>query len=53
MFPALGAQECLDSLVDLGAGDFDVIGSSAASHGRNGIIDVDGEFLIGNIGDGM
>lgn len=53
LYPHLGPQECLDSLVDLGAGDFDVVDSSKVNHGRNGIIDVDGEFQIGNIGEGM
>ena len=30
-----------------------MVGSSKANHGKNGIIDVDGEFQIGNIGNGM
>jgi hypothetical protein len=52
-FSNLGPQECLDSLLDLGGGDFDVDKSLAASHGKAGIIDIDGEFTIGNLGDGL
>lgn len=37
----------------MGGGDFDVIASAKTNHGRNGIIDIDGEFTMGNIGEGM
>ena len=42
----------MDSLVDLGGGDFDVDQSQGANHGNKGIIDVDGEFTVGNLGNG-
>lgn len=53
-FPQLGSQECLDALLDLGGGDFDVEQSSPGNHGRKGIIDIDGEFTsVGNLGNGL
>lgn len=52
-FPVLGGQECLDSLVDLGAGDFDVSVPTQNSIVKNGIIDIDGMYQVGMFGDGM
>lgn len=45
----LGQRECLDLLLDHAGGDFDVVGKQ---HNNHGIIDIDGDFFIGNIGDG-
>jgi hypothetical protein len=37
----------------MGAGDFDVDNSQILNHGKKGMIDVDGEFSIGNLGNGL
>ena len=50
-FGILGYQECLDSLVDLGAGDFELV--APITPYTQGLIDIDGQYSIGNFGTGM